>query len=61
MGKKWQYTGTVHQLFMNFKTDCDPVRREILYNILIDLGNIHETSWAIKIYLNKIHREGGMQ
>jgi hypothetical protein len=32
---KWEYNKTVHQLFIDFKKACDSVRREVLYNILI--------------------------
>jgi hypothetical protein len=41
--KKWEYNESVHQLFVDFKKACDSVRREVLYNILIELGT-HETS-----------------
>jgi hypothetical protein len=34
--KKWEYNETVHQLFINFKKAYDSVRREVLYNILIE-------------------------
>ena len=30
----------VHQLFIDFKKAYDSVRREVLYNILIELGGI---------------------
>jgi hypothetical protein len=36
--KKWEYNGTVHQLFTDFKKAYDSVRREALYNILIEFG-----------------------
>jgi hypothetical protein len=36
--KKWEYNETVHQLFIDFKKAYDSVRREILYNILIEFG-----------------------
>jgi hypothetical protein len=36
--KKWEYNGTVHQLFINFKKAYDSVRGVILYNILIEFG-----------------------
>jgi hypothetical protein len=36
--KKWEYNETVHQLFIDFKKSYDPVRREVLYNILIEFG-----------------------
>ena len=28
----------MHQLFIDFKTAYDPIRREVLYNILIEFG-----------------------
>jgi hypothetical protein len=36
--KKWEYDETVHQLFIDFKKAYDSVRREVLYNILIEFG-----------------------
>jgi hypothetical protein len=36
--KKWEYIETEHQLFIYFKKAYDSVRREILYNILIEFG-----------------------
>jgi hypothetical protein len=34
--KKWEYNEAVHQLFVDFKKAYDSVRREVLYNILIE-------------------------
>jgi hypothetical protein len=34
--KKWEYNETVHQLFVEYKTAYDSVRREVLYNILTE-------------------------
>ena len=34
--EKWEYKEAVHQLFMDFKNSCDSVRREVLYNIIIE-------------------------
>jgi hypothetical protein len=34
--KKWVYNETVHQLFIDFKKAYDSVRREVLYNIIIE-------------------------
>jgi hypothetical protein len=36
--KKWEYNETVHQLFIDFKKAYNSVRREVLYNILIEFG-----------------------
>jgi sorting nexin-29 len=36
--KKWEYNGVVYQLFIDFKKAYDSVRREALYNILIEFG-----------------------
>jgi hypothetical protein len=36
--KKWEYNETVHQLFVDFKKAYDSIRREVLYNILIEFG-----------------------
>jgi hypothetical protein len=52
--KKWEYNGTVHQLFIDFKKAYDSVRREVLYNtsILIEFGIPRKIDWLIKIPLN---------
>jgi hypothetical protein len=36
--KKWEYNETVEQLFLAFKKAYDSVRKEVLYNILIEFG-----------------------
>jgi hypothetical protein len=36
--EKWEYKETVHQLFVDFMKTYDSVRREVLYNILIEFG-----------------------
>jgi hypothetical protein len=35
--KKWEYNETVYQLFVDFKEVYHSVRRDVLYNILIQL------------------------
>jgi hypothetical protein len=37
-GEKIEYNETVHQLFIGFKKAYDSVRREVLYNILVEFG-----------------------
>jgi hypothetical protein len=36
--KKWDYNEAVYQLFKDLKKSYDSVRRESLYNILIEFG-----------------------
>ena len=36
--KKWENNEAVHHLFIDFKKAYDSVRREVLYNILIEFG-----------------------
>jgi hypothetical protein len=38
LDKKWEYNGTVHQLFIDFMKAYYSVRREVLYNIIIGFG-----------------------
>jgi hypothetical protein len=45
--KKWEYNETVHQLFI----DYDSVRREVLYNILIEFG----VPLKLVRLINKVH------
>jgi hypothetical protein len=35
--RKWEYNGTVHQLFIDLKKSYDPVSREVLYNLSLSL------------------------
>jgi hypothetical protein len=49
--KKWEYNGAVHQLFVDFKKAYDSVRREDLYNILIEVGILLKLVRLIKMCL----------
>jgi hypothetical protein len=53
--KKWEYNETVHQLFIYFKKTYDSVRREVLYNILIDFGVPMKLVRLIKMCLNETY------
>jgi sorting nexin-29 len=50
-----EYNGTVHQLFIDFKKAYDSVRREILYNILIEFGIPRKLVGLIKMCLNETY------
>jgi hypothetical protein len=44
--KKWEYTEAVHKLFIDYKKVHDSLRREALYNIIIEFvipmqGEVH--------------------
>jgi hypothetical protein len=41
----------------DFKKACDPVRRELLYNILIEFGVPTKLFRLIKMCLNKMYRK----
>jgi hypothetical protein len=51
--KKWEYNETVHLLFIDFKKAYDSVRREVLYNILIEFGVLIKLIRLIKMCLNE--------
>jgi sorting nexin-29 len=53
LDKKWEYNGTVHQLFIDFKKAYDSVRREALYNIFIEFGIPRILVGLIKMCLNE--------
>jgi hypothetical protein len=52
--KKEEYNETVHQLFVDFKKACDSVRREVLYNVLIEFGIPMKLVRLIKTY-SRVH------
>jgi hypothetical protein len=51
--KKWEYNGTVHQLFIDFEKTFDSLRRKVLYNILTDYGICMKLFSLIKMCLNE--------
>jgi hypothetical protein len=53
--KKWEYNGAVHQLFVDFKKAYESVRREVLYNILIEFGIPLKLVRLIKMCLHETY------
>jgi hypothetical protein len=51
--KNWEYNETVHQLFIDFKKAYDSLRRDVLYNILIEFRIPMNLVWIIKMCLNE--------
>jgi sorting nexin-29 len=51
--KKWEYNGKVHQLFIDFKTAYDSVKREVLYNNLLEFIIPKKLVRLIKMCLNE--------
>ncbi|KAJ4445911.1 hypothetical protein ANN_12597 [Periplaneta americana] len=55
MEKNWEYKGTVHQLFIDFKKTYDSVKREVLYDILIEFGIPKKLVRLIKMCLSETY------
>jgi hypothetical protein len=55
--KKWEYNGMVHQLFTDFKKAYDSIKREVLYNILLEFGILKKLVRLIKMCLNETYSE----
>jgi len=53
--KKWECNEAVHQLFIDFKKAYDSVRREVLYNILIEIGITMKLVRLIKTCLTETY------
>jgi hypothetical protein len=51
--KQLEYNETIHQLFIDFKKAYDSVRREALYNILIEFGVPMKLVKLIKMCLSE--------
>jgi hypothetical protein len=48
----------LHQLFIYFKKAYDLVRREVLYNILIEFGVTKELVRLVKMCLKRVAESG---
>jgi sorting nexin-29 len=53
--KNWEYSGTVHQLFIDFKKAYNSIKREVLYNILLEFGVPKKLARLIKMCLNETY------
>jgi hypothetical protein len=53
--KKWEYNEAVHQLFIDFEKAYDSIRREVLYNILIEFGIPRKLVRLIKTCLTETY------
>jgi len=49
--KKWEHSEAAHQLFIDLKKAYDSIRREVLYNILIEFGICMKLVRLIKMCL----------
>jgi hypothetical protein len=56
--KTWEYNETVQHLFLDIKKAYDSVWREVLYNILIELGLPMKLVRLIKICLIETNPNG---
>jgi len=48
--KKWEYNVTMHQLFIDSEKAYDSVKREVLYNILIEFGTPTKLVGLIRVW-----------
>ena len=55
LGKKWEYNEAVHQLFIDFKKAYDSVRKEVLYNTLMEFGVPKKLIRLIKMCLTETY------
>jgi hypothetical protein len=53
--KKWEYNGTVHQLFTDFRKAYGSVTRDVLYKILIEFGLPRKLVRLIKMCLHETY------
>ena len=57
--KKWEHNEAVHRLFVDFKKAYNSVRREALYNILIEFGITKKLVRPIKMCLTETYSSLG--
>jgi hypothetical protein len=55
LDKKWEHNEAVNQLFIDFKQAYDSVRRETLYNILVEFGIPKKLIRLIKMFLTEAY------
>jgi hypothetical protein len=53
--RKWEYNGMVHHLFIDFTKACDSVKRDILYDILLEFVIHRKLVRLIKMCLNETY------
>jgi hypothetical protein len=53
--KKWKYNGTVCHLLIDFKKAYDSIKREVLYNILLEFSTPKKLVRLIKMCLNETY------
>jgi len=53
--KKWEYNEALHQLFIDFKKANNSIRKEVLYNILIEFGIPMKLARLIKLNLTETY------
>jgi hypothetical protein len=53
--KKWEYNGTVHQILTDLKNGRDSIKREVLYNILLEFDIRKKLVGLIKMCLNETY------
>jgi hypothetical protein len=55
MKKIFEYNGRIHQLFIDSEKAYDPIRRDVLYNILIEFYTHMKLVRLIKMCLNETY------
>jgi purine nucleoside phosphorylase len=57
--KRLEYNEPVHQLFIEFKKAYDQVKREVLYNILIEFNTFKKLVRLIEMCINEPYTKSG--